>query len=467
MLKKNILYNFFYQFLIMFLPFITAPYLARIIGPEGLGIYSYSFSIASYFMFLSVLGLTNYGNRTIASVKHDRKKLSKVFSEIYCMQIVTSLFSIALYLIYIIFWAENQGVAILQLVLVSSAILDINWLFFGLEKFKITIVRNVFVKLATVICIFLLVKAENDVYKYILIMAIGAFLSQAILWPFVKREVDFILPKLKDILKHLKPNFMLFIPVISVSIYKIMDKIMLGQISGMESVGYFESAERIINVPVALITAVGVVMLPKISSYLAVGKHKDAKKYFNLSMLVVLAFANATAFGIAAISDSFVEVFYGENFELTATTIKYLVVTIVFIAAGNVLRTQLLIPEKKDSIYIKSAILGAVINFIVNVLLIPKYHTVGAAIGTIMAELVVCFYQFLAVKREIKLTRFLLWEVLFIAVGIIMFTVIKVLPTIDNIYLDLLVKIIIGGSLYCILGYYLIIKKFMSKASNS
>ncbi|PFO15349.1 flippase [Priestia megaterium] len=461
MLKKNILYNFSYQFLIMFLPFITAPYLTRVIGAEGIGVYSYSFSLASYFIYFSMLGLSNYGNRTIASIRTDKVQLSKTFSEIYCMQIMTSFLSIVAYIVYIIFLAENKVVAICQLILVCSAILDINWFFFGLEKFKLTIFRNVFVKLATVLCIFFFVKTQADVYKYILIMAIGTFVSQAVLWPYVTKEINFLIPKLANIFKHFKQNFMLFIPVISVSIYKIMDKIMLGQISGMESVGYFESAERIINVPVALFTAVGVVMLPKISSYIAMGKKNDTQRYFDLSMLLILAFTNAAAFGIAGIADEFVYVFYGSNFSMTATIMKLLAVTIIFLAAGNVLRTQFLIPMKKDSIYIKSAILGAVVNFTINILLIPKLHVIGASLGTIMAEFVVCMYQFFAVRKDIKFKKYLLWELIFLVAGSIMFIVIKELPLINNVYVDLILQIIAGGLVYCIIAYFCIIRRIV------
>ncbi|SMQ85070.1 Membrane protein involved in the export of O-antigen and teichoic acid [Bacillus sp. OV166] len=461
MLKKNILYNFVYQFLIMFLPFVTAPYLSRILGAEGIGIYSYSYSTALYFIYFSLLGLNNYGNRTIAGTQGGRRQLSKTFSELFCMQLITALLSTAFYLVYILLFATNKVAAMCQLIFVASSILDINWFFFGIEKFKLTVIRNTIVKLGTVLCIFLFVKVETDVNKYIIIMALGTLISNLVLWRFLRQYVDFKIARYKDIIKHIRPNLMMFIPVIAVSIYKVMDKIMLGNMGSIASVGYFENAEKIINVPVALIIAVGTVMLPRISSYVAAGKRDDVKRYFDVFMMIVLAFANAATFGIISISNEFVDIFYGKDFSQTAIIMEYLAVTIIFLAAGNVLRTQYLIPEKRDSVYIISAILGAIVNFVINLALIPRLDAVGAAIGTIFAELVVCGYQFLAAKKEIRLLKYLKWESIFLIAGLLMYFIINNIQYDKNIYISLFIKIIIGGSSYFIIVYFLILRKFI------
>lgn len=458
MLKKNILYNFIYQLLIMILPFITSPYLSRVVGAEGIGIYSYSYSIASYFLYIAALGLSNYGNRTIAGVRDDKEKRSRVFSEIYIMQLITGLISIVMYLIYIGFISQDKVSAVFQLALVVSSVFDINWFFFGMEDFKLTVIRNTCIKTLTVVAIFIFVKSPDDVYKYILIMAVGTLVSQIILWPFIKRYVKFKIPQVKYVVKHFKPNIILFIPVIAVSIYKIMDKIMLGQISGMENVGYYENAERLINMPISLITAIGIVMLPKISGYIAKGKEEDSKKYFDLFMLIIIIFSNGAVFGLIGVSDEFVTIFYGDGFELTSTLLKYLSITIIFLAIGNVLRTQYLIPKKKDDIYIKSAIIGAVSNLIVNIILIPKLNAVGAAIGTIFAELVVCAYQFTSSKNDIKIIKYIRLELIFGIVGYIMFVVIRLIHNPRNSIIILGGKIIVGLLIYSIISYFIISK---------
>ncbi len=165
-LKKNISYNFIYQLLILFLPFVTAPYLSRVIGANGIGIYSYTHSIGVYFTYFIMLGLNNHGNRTIATFQLDREKRSRAFFEIYTLQLICSLFFISLYIYYIFYISTNQKAAILQGVFVLSALFDINWFFFGMEKFRITVTRNAIVKILTVVAIFVLVKKK---YRYLLI----------------------------------------------------------------------------------------------------------------------------------------------------------------------------------------------------------------------------------------------------------------------------------------------------------
>ena len=154
-LKKNILFNFAYQILALVLPFITAPYLSRTIGAEGVGVYSFSQSIALYFTYITLLGLSNYGNRAIAEVQDDENKRSKIFFEIYSMQFCSFLISIFLYLVYVIFFSVNHIAAIIMIGWVVSAAFDINWFFFGMEQFKLTVIRNTIIKIISVACIFI------------------------------------------------------------------------------------------------------------------------------------------------------------------------------------------------------------------------------------------------------------------------------------------------------------------------
>ena len=227
-IKKNFTYNVFYQILTLILPLITAPYVSRVIGAEGQGIYSYTYSIAYYFMLFAMLGLKNYGNREIAKHRDNKEKLSKTFCSIYGLQFITALLSTIVFVIYIIFFSEKQYLLfyLLQLIYLISAFFDISWFFFGLEKFKTTVTRNVIIKIATLACTFLFVKTKNDLNIYIFLMSFSTLASQIALWPFLMKEIKFVRPTLKEIIKHLKPNLILFIPVISVSKYTIMDMIM-------------------------------------------------------------------------------------------------------------------------------------------------------------------------------------------------------------------------------------------------
>lgn len=456
-LKKNIAYNFTYQVLILILPFITAPYLSRVIGPDGVGTYSFAYSVALYFTYITMLGLNNYGNRSIASTQNNLGKRSNTFCEIYAMQMISFCVSVLMYVIYVLFFSVDKVAATVMGILVLSSLFDINWFFFGMELFKLTVTRNTIIKIGTAICIFIFIKERSDVYKYILIMAMSVFLSQMCLWPFVRKYIYFSVPSFKNVLKHFKPNITLFVPVIAVSLYKIMDKVMLGYMSTMTEVGYYENAEKIINISLTLITAVGTVMLPRMTALISSNSISESRKYIDKSMLFVLAYSNAMTFGIFAVGKLFSVIYYGVAFEQTGLIMILLAVTIVFLGCGNVVRTQYLIPNKHDNIYIYSAIIGAAVNLVINGLLIPKYAAMGAAIGTIAAEFSVLFYQLYSVRKELNIKEYAKYEVIFAFIGIIMLIVINILPEADNRAVDLVVKILIGGFIYIIIaGLYLI-----------
>lgn len=457
-LKKNVIYSFIYQFLILFLPLVTAPYLSRVIGPNGIGIYSYSYSIALYFSFFTLLGLNNYGNREIASIQNDFKRRSKTFWEIYTMQFLSFLVCLVLYFFYSSYFAIDKKAAIIQGIIIFSSVMDINWFFFGMEKFKITVIRNSIVKLITVICIFTFVKDSDDIYIYIAIMAFGTLISQISLWPFLKTYIQFTRISFKGILKHVKPNLILFVPVISVSIYKIMDKVMLGHLSSIAELGYFDSAEKIINVPIALITAIGTVMMPRVTSLISKNRLEDSRKYLDKTMFLVLAFATGAMIGIISISEQFSVLFYGDLFQRSGVIMDYLSITVLFLAFGNVIRTQFLIPSRKDKIFVTSAILGAFFNFTFNLFLIPRYGAVGAAIGTIIAEFVVCFYQFYFVRKYFPYIRYIKYELLFLFSGTLMYFVVQNIPRVTSDFLNLFIKIIFGILIYCIIVFLFIFK---------
>ena len=132
--KKNFIYNLIYQILILIIPLITAPYLSRVVGVSGVGTYSYTYSIVYYFMLLTLLGINNYGNRTIAKVRDNKEKRSKEFWSMYILQLVMGTIMLIIYLGYVlIFDVKYKQIALIQSLFIFSSILDINWFFFGLK----------------------------------------------------------------------------------------------------------------------------------------------------------------------------------------------------------------------------------------------------------------------------------------------------------------------------------------------
>lgn len=465
-LKKNFIYNIAFQILNLCLPIITVPYISRTLGVEGSGIYSYTYSIVNYFMIFAMLGISNYGNRKIAKCRENKNDLAKEFISLYTLQIVLTTISLIIYILYCMFISNYKIVSWIEILFLFSTLLDISWLYFGLEEFKKTVTKNILIKVISLILILLFVKDSNAIYTYTLIMAISTFISQLVLWKGIKNYIDFKNYKLdkNDVIKHIKGTLVLFIPVISYSIYKIMDKIMLGLLSNIEEVGYYEYAEKIINIPIGFITALGTVMLPKISNLVEKEEFDSIKKYLFRALKFIMFFAIPSCLGLISIGTEFSILFLGEEYLRTGIIIKYLSITIIFTAWANVIRTQWLIPKEKDSIYISTTIIGAFLNLFINLILIPKFGAVGASIGTICSEFGIMFLQSFLSRKEIRFNVIFKNILQFVIAALIMFIWINIVGSfINNIYLKLIVECILGVTIYAVLNYKYIKKEILMK----
>ena len=451
-LQKNFLYNVLYQILLVILPLITAPYISRTLGATAVGVYSYTYSVAYYFLLIAMLGIGNHGNRSIAAVRDDRKKLNKTFSSIYSLQVITFSIAILAYAIYLVlFVKDNRLIVLLQLIYVTSGLFDIGWLFFGLEQFKLTVARNTLIKISTVVLMFVFVHKPSDLWKYTLIMSAGTLFSQAYLWLYVKKYVSFEKCSVKEITSNIKPVLILFIPVLAYSIYKVMDKIMIGNMSSYDQVGFYNNAEKIINIPMGIITALGTVMLPRMSNIVANGDKKRVDDYIRISAKLVTLLSSAIAFGLMGVSSVLAPVFFGDEFIACGEIIRLLSVTVFFIAWANVIRTQYLIPKKRDSIYLTSTMVGAILNLIINWMLIPKYQANGAAFGTIVAEFSVMLVQMVAVKNELPMRKYIMSYSPILIIGLIMAVLVDRIGIKLGVSVSTLaIQILAGGFFFCI-----------------
>ncbi|MBT1173170.1 oligosaccharide flippase family protein [Bifidobacterium sp. MA2] len=460
-LKKNLIYNMAYQILVILLPLITAPYVSRVLGAAGLGTYSYVYSISYYFGLVGMLGITNHGSRSIALYRSSRAKTAQTFWNIYFIQFISTGIAVVAYTLFaLLLFNGNKIVAYINILFVVSYLLDINWLFFGLEQFRITVIRNTIIKVATAACIFIFVKSRDDLWLYTLIMALGASLSQIYLWLNVHKFVPFCKPDWQEVKKNIKPVVVLFIPAIAYSIYKVLDKIMLGAMSDMTQVGLFDNAERIVNIPVSLITAFGTVMLPRISNLIADGNSAQIKKYNAISFRYFTMLVCGAAFGLAGISNVLAPVYFGDEFIGSSPLIFGLSFSLIFMIWANIIRTQYLIPNQKDMPYVVSTLIGAVINIGINIMLIPYLQALGTMIGTILAEFSVFFVQLILTRKQFPVLRYLRSGLMFFLIGSFMGIAIWIVGySLGTSIKTLLLQLIVGAVLYGIgsLVYLLLI----------
>ena len=453
-LKKNILYNASYRVFQIVIPLVITPYLSRTLGAGGVGLFSYTSSISAYFILFAMLGISTHGVRAIASVSDGGKvALSKSFWNIYSIQLCTGLVAFATYLIYCISDVDNFSISILWLPSVASALIDVSWFVFGMGEFKMPTIRNYVMQVLSTCLVFLLVKDSSDVWIYIVVSSVNAFISQLCLMPYLIRRVKVIHPDFRCVISNLRSCLLLFLPVAAISVYTTIDKVMLGSMVGMDEAGFYTYADKIVSVFTAILVAFGSVMLPKMTSLFSEGKGNQAFDLLRLSMSGMQMLAWGISLGIIAISQELVPVFLGEQFIPSIIPLIVISLKLPFVAATNVLGNQYLIPLGKDKAYTASVFVGAAVNVAINVVAIPLWGCVGAAFGTVMAEFAVFCFQTLFLHGELPIVEYLKESLPFIAASAILFIVIKVVGRIVMLLLPvaplcLVLEIVFGAAIY-------------------
>lgn len=453
-MKKNFSFQFTYQIIILVLPLIISPYLTRVLGGEALGIYTFTYSIAYYFVVCANLGISKHGQRIVAERKSDVDNLRKTVWSLILFHMIVSLIVLFLYVIYILFFCKKYfNIAMIQTIFVFSTILDYTWFFQGIEKFKNVVIRNAIVKFLEFILIFFLVKTTDDLMIYTLIMSLSVCLGHIAVLPQIIKIIPPIKVKKEDFKEHIKPMCILFIASIAATLYTVFDKTLLGLLSNIEDVAIYEYSNKIITIPRSFIVIISTVLFPKACKMIAEGDFGEVEKDLENSLMINYFIGFASIWGLMGISNLFAEIYYGIEFMACGNVMIAMSPLILIIGLGEVLRSQYIYPLKKDKIMVKILFMNALINLVISVLLIPKIGVYGAVIGTIMAELFGLIFQLILCKKYIKVSKFFKVGVPFFIIGFIMFVCIKLLNLIlkENVY-SLLIQIMIGGFIYVILS---------------
>lgn len=424
---KNALYNVAYRMFSIFLPLLTAPWLSRVAGQAGVGLYEYAWSISYVFCLVGMLGLENYGVRAIARVKEDQAELNRVFSQVWRMQLLVAGVTLLAWFGYVFLVAgEEQGIALALSLMSVSCLVNLDWCLMGLGEFKPIALRNTAVKLMGAASVFLLVKGPEDLWLYALVWSLTTFLGCLSCWGSLRGRVKLIAVPWQEALRHLAPCAMLFTSVIAVSVYRQMDKVMVGAIAGMEQNGLYASAEKIIYCLSGLISAIGTVMLPKATRMVSQGRMEELKKHLASTMDLILCMTSALAFGVAAVAEDFAPLFFGEDFAAAGPLMVPLAFTLLTIGWANVIRTQWILPHGRDKLLILSVCTGAAVNLLGNSLLIPRLGAMGAVIGTLMAETAVPVVQYLRLRRELEWKPYLISLGRYGALGGVMLVLVRI-----------------------------------------
>jgi O-antigen/teichoic acid export membrane protein len=376
-----------------------------VLGVENIGIVNFATSYVSYFVIFAALGVGYYGVREIAKYKNDTEKTSEIFSGIFKINVITTIIVIIVFVATILYIPElrqHSKIFIIAGVTLYLAPTTIEWYFQGLENFKMITFRSLIIKCLTFAGLFIFVRQREDIIPYILLSAFATIATDLwnlgyawkaglkIRWRNVRFKI------------HVKPMLVFFGSNVAIYIYILLDTLLLGFLSSYEQVGFYTSSAKVFAFVTGGIAAINFALIPRLSFNNREQNHDINKtllqKAFDLNSLLVIPMA----IGGCLIASRFVPVFFGDEFMGSIMPMRILSVKVIAVIINTFLSYNILMAFGFENKFLTTVILTAVFSLLMNLVLIPNYGAVGAAITSLTAE---CFEALLLLFMVFRFTK--------------------------------------------------------------
>lgn len=404
-LKLNFIMNAILAMSSFIFPLITFPYVSRVLLPIGTGRISFATSLISYFQMFAQLGIPTYGIRVCAKARDNRVELTRIAHELLIINLVMSIFSyliLAAALIFVPRLREDRILYIIISMTIFLSAIGMEWLYKALEEYSYITFRSIVFKIIAIIAMFILIRKQEDYVIYGGITIFASSASNILNFINVHKYIEMKPVGNYNLKRHLQPIFVFFAMACATTIYTNLDTVMLGFMTTNVEVGYYNAAIKIKTILVSVVTSLGTVLLPRASYYIEQGYVDEFRKISKkaLNFVILLSFPLVIYFILFAR-----EVIYflsGSAYAGAVLPMQLIMPTLILIGITNILGIQILIPQGREKIVLYSEIIGAIIDLIINWLLIPRLASAGAAIGTLIAEFSVLVVQYLALKKDIN-----------------------------------------------------------------
>lgn len=459
-IKKNIVLNLLNTITGVLFPVITFPYAARVLMPEGIGIINFQNSIINYIVILTSLGIPLYAVREIARCRNNIHDRTKTLTEILILSAVLTLLGYVIVFLLLFFIPKLQEHAAVFLILSLSIIftaIGVQWFYQAIEDFKYITVRAIVIRSIAVISLFIFVHSPADLVAYAFITVGSTVGNNFINIIHLRKYVKFTNIKMcnLNIVRHLRPSAKIFVLNVITSLYGYLNTTLLGFMSSEEAVGYYTAGFRISSIVLSAITSIGYVMLPRLSYLYNNGDSETFTKLAIKNYRFLMLFSVPCVVGLIFLANPIIHLFCGSSYDPSIIILQISAPIMMFKAFSNLIGVQILYPQGKEKIVIFSCFCAAIINIILNVLLIPLLDATGVAVSTLLAEMIVMVIQVWIGRKYIKI-KFWTREIAlyFLASALMIIPIILIKDFCSNIYLCLLMSIIFSSLTYGIILYY-------------
>lgn len=406
-IKKNAVFNIIKTLSSIVFPLITFPYISRVLFPENIGKINFALSIVSYFSLIASLGITTYAIRECSSVRYDKGKLGDSASQIFSINILTTIVAYAALAVTLLLFRRLDNYRILitiQSLTIAATTLGADWLNSAMEDFKYISLRTVAFQLVSLVLMFIFVHKPEDYIKYAVISLVSsAGASVMNIW-YRRRycKVEFTLGiKWKQ---HMMPILFLFVMILAQTIFNSVDSTMLGLMKGDFEVGIYSTAHKIKNVIVQIVASLAWVVMPRMSYYFAESDYIKINAMLKkvLGIMVLIGFPCIA--GSVVLSSEMIEIVSGAQYASARLPLILLMLSFtVEIFGGCFLGNMVCLPGKQEKVFMEACCFAAVVNVVLNAILIP-YGGASAAAFTSGISAVIIFIWLIAKKdKRIKL----------------------------------------------------------------
>lgn len=390
-IKKNFFYSSILTTANYIFPFLTYPYVSRVLGVNNIGICNFVDSIVNYFILFSMMGIGIVGIREIAKSKNDKERLNRTFSSLFLLNTISTTIVFVVYVFAVFFVPklyEHRELMLFGALKLIFNYLNIEWLYKGLENFKYITVRSVLVKCCYVICVYIFIHDKSDYTLYYAflcgIIVINGFINISYSRKFVRftRQALTFRP-------FINPLLTLGLYTFLTSMYTSFNMAYLGFTSGETEVGYYTTAIKLYSILLSLFTAFTGVLLPRMSSLIAEHKMDAFMQLLRKSADILFAFAIPLVIFSVVFAPQIILVLSGNGYEGAILPMRIVMPLMLIIGYEQILVVQTLMPLKEDKIIFRNSVLGALSGLTMNIILVANLHSVGSAIVWAVSEIVV------------------------------------------------------------------------------
>jgi O-antigen/teichoic acid export membrane protein len=403
MLKRNLFYTLTLSLSQFVFPLVTFPYSSRILGPRGIGTVNFIDSFTQYFLLFAALGIPTYGIREIARHRKDPEGLNKLFSEIFAIHLISTLFFSTVYFVTALLLPAvcvHLNLVFTGMLLLLFSVLTVEWFYSGIEQFSYITLRSLLVRSLGVILLFVALKPSTGANIYYLIFVFPVALTGLLNLYNLRKHVKIRFKGL-DLKKHFKPLVILLGSALAVSVYVFMDNIILGFIKGDEAVGIYSTATKIVKIPFAILMAINAVIIPQVSLAFHEGRLEMVQKLIDKSFAFLSIIGLPITVGIAVCGDFLVRTFAGSKFLNAVPVLQILSPVTIVVGMTFIFAAQLLTPLGREGQLLKISIAGMLFSLAANLFLIPWLSYAGAAITNVLTELLVACLCYRLLRKSI------------------------------------------------------------------